>query len=57
MGQWNMTILGHGIHDNHREDDADAMLTEFVKALEAKGHEIEGATFTVGSTRDVKASV
>jgi hypothetical protein len=53
MGQWSMHIEGHGIHDNGRDDDADAMLKEFVARL-GQYHEISAATFTVGGIRDMR---
>ena len=56
MGQWSMHIEGHGIHDNHREDDADAILARFVAELE-KSQELQSVYFTVGSRRDVLADL
>lgn len=53
MGQWNITIQGHGIHDNHLPEDADAMMQDFVDSLKEVGHEIESAHFTVGYAREV----
>jgi len=47
-----MHIEGHGIHDNDRPDDADAMLKAFVEEL-GKHHSVGGATFTVGATREL----
>jgi hypothetical protein len=52
MGQWSMHIEGHGIHDNGRPDDADAMLKEFVERL-GEHHSVGSATFTVGATREL----
>ena len=51
MGQWAMTVHGHGIHDNGRDDDAEALLGRFVADLRAKGHLINSARFTVGTDR------
>jgi hypothetical protein len=56
MGTWVMHIEGHGIHDNGREDDADAMLKEFASKLAVVGHEIRVVTFTLGTTRELPAS-
>lgn len=53
MGYWSLHVQGHGIHDNGRPDDADQMFKEFVDDLVTKGHEIESAHFTVGSSREV----
>lgn len=49
MGQWTITITGHGIHDNGREDDADAICRRFVEEL-AKSQEIYSAIITVGAS-------
>jgi hypothetical protein len=51
MGQWVMHIEGHGIHDNGRPDDADAMLKEFVEKLRESGQSLGGVSFTVGATK------
>ena len=51
MGQWAITIHGHGIHDNGREDDAEVMTKKFVEELGAKGHYVDRVSITVGSTR------
>lgn len=53
MGQYAIHIEGHGIHDNGRPDDADAMLREFVEKLGEAGHSIASATFTVGATKEL----
>jgi len=52
MGHWSMHIEGAGIHDNERDDDADAMLKEFAGKL-AEHHKVDSVTFTVGSTREL----
>ncbi len=52
MGEWAITIGGAGIHDNGREDDADAILTRFVEELR-KSQVVRSAVFTVGSAREV----
>lgn len=49
MGYWNIHISGHGIHDNGRADDADAIVREAVAKLKKHGHEVLAATFMVGS--------
>ena len=54
MGEWNISIQGHGIHDNGRPDDADAILARFLDELKSH-HEITSAYFTVGATRDALA--
>lgn len=55
MGSWAITIHGHGIHDNGKEEDADAMLKKFVAELRAKGgHVINSARFTAGTGRELK---
>jgi hypothetical protein len=51
MGSWTLHIEGHGIHDNHKEEDADAMLEKFVASLKAAGHVVNRASFTVGARR------
>jgi len=50
MGEWTIVIQGHGIHDNGRPDDADAICQRFVDEL-AKSQEIQAAAFTVGARR------
>jgi hypothetical protein len=52
MGEWNITIHGHGIHDNGRDDDADAILARFVDELR-KSQEVKSAVFTVGAAREI----
>ncbi len=52
MGEWTIVIQGHGIHDNGREDDADAITKRFVDEL-AKHHGITAAHFTVGARREI----
>ncbi len=47
MGEWTIVIQGHGIHNNGRPDDADAICQRFVDEL-AKSQEIKSAAFTVG---------
>ena len=54
MGNWAITIHGHGIHDNGRDDDAETMVAAFVADLEAKGHVVNGVRFTVGADRELK---
>jgi hypothetical protein len=53
MGHWSIHVEGHGIHDNGRPDDADARLKEFAEQLAADGHQVDSATITVGSTREL----
>jgi len=50
MGEWTIVIQGHGIHDNGRPDDADAICQRFVDEL-ARSGEVMSATFTVGARR------
>lgn len=51
MGEWTIVIQGHGIHDNGREDDADALCQRFVEELAAKGQHLQSASFTAGARR------
>ena len=51
MGQWNISIQGHGIHDNGRNDDAETVTRAFVEQLEDLGHVVTSAHFTAGSAR------
>ena len=51
MGQWVITIEGHGLHDNGRLDDAEVMLRDFVAELQAQGQQIGRVSFTTGNTR------
>ena len=57
MGTWAITVEGHGIHHNGRQDDAEAMAAVFVGELRAAGHEVSRAEFVLtGGTTDVLAS-
>lgn len=52
MGSWSISIHGHGIHDNGKEGDVDALLQEFIRELKEKGgHQIDAVHLTVGSGR------
>ncbi len=53
MGEWTIVIQGHGIHDNGRDDDADAICKWFVDEL-AKTQEVQQVYFTVGSRRSMR---
>ena len=53
MGHWSMHIEGGGLHDNGRDDDADAMLRVFAGKLADAGHQVHSATITVGATREL----
>ena len=55
MGHWSIHIEGSGIHDNGRDDDAEAMLKAFVHDLAAK-HSVQLVTFTVGTSRELLGS-
>lgn len=50
MGEWTIVIQGHGIHDNGRDDDADAICRRFVDEL-AKSQQLQSVNFTVGARR------
>lgn len=55
MGTWHIHIEGHGPHDNDKHSDAEAMTADFVAQLEATGHQISRAEFTLtGSQRELK---
>jgi hypothetical protein len=56
MGEWSVTVQGHGIHDNGRPDDADAIIGGFLEEL-AKSQQILSAVFTVGAARDLTEKV
>jgi len=57
MGEWSVTVQGHGIHDNGRPDDADAIIGRFLEEL-AKSQVVKSAVFTVGAARELlKAEV
>jgi hypothetical protein len=53
MGHWAMTVHGHGIHDSNRDDDAEHLLSEFIRNLRAKGHVVGQVRFTVGTDREL----
>ncbi len=50
MGEWTIVIQGHGIHDNGRDDDADAICQRFADEL-AKSQELQSVHFTAGARR------
>lgn len=50
MGEWTMVVNGHGIHDNGREDDADALLEKFISDLQ-RSQQVDSVQFTVGTSR------
>ena len=52
MGHWSMHIEGAGIHDNNRDDDAEALLKEFAAKL-TQHHSVHSVTFTAGGTREL----
>ena len=54
MGEWTIVIQGHGIHNNGRDDDADAICQRFVDEL-AKSQQIQHAHFTVGTRQPIPA--
>ncbi len=56
MGEWTIVIQGHGIHDNGRADDADAICARFVEELRKSG-EVFSAQFTVGARREITEPV
>lgn len=63
MGQWNITIRGTGAHHNRDADgkashpqDADRMLSRFVRELRKAGHSLASATITHGGEQDVLAN-
>lgn len=53
MGNWAMTIEGHGVHDNGLDRDAEARLSEFVGQLLKDGHQVHHAAITVGGVREL----
>ena len=52
MGQWTIVIQGHGIHDNGRADDADAICARFLDEL-TKSQDLLSCIFTVGASRPI----
>jgi len=56
MGEWTIVIQGHGIHDNGRPDDADAICQRFVDEL-ARSQGIQHVHFTVGTRRALDVPV
>jgi hypothetical protein len=53
MGNWAIHIEGHGIHDNGKDEDADAIMTDTVLTLRQAGHQVHAASFTAGSTKEL----
>jgi len=48
-----MHIEGGGLHDNGRDDDADAMLRVFAGKLADAGHQVHSATITSGHAKEL----
>jgi hypothetical protein len=47
MGNWRITISGHGGHHNGRPDDAEALARGLVEDMQATGHQITKAEFVL----------
>jgi hypothetical protein len=47
MGNWRITIEGHGAHHNGRQDDADTMAATFVGELRAANHQVDAASMVL----------
>jgi hypothetical protein len=56
VGSWTLHAEGHGIHDNGRQDDADAMFEKFIADLRAAGHVVNRASVTVGVRRSTHSA-
>jgi hypothetical protein len=52
MGSWSIAIHGHGIHDNGKDEDVDAILQRFINELNESGQVLNAVHLTVGSGRD-----
>jgi hypothetical protein len=50
MGNWRITISGHGGHHNGRPDDAEALARGLVEDMQATGHHIGEAEFVLTDT-------
>jgi hypothetical protein len=55
MGEWTIVIHGHGIHDNGRDDDADAICRRFLAELAKSQGELR-CIFTVGASREIESA-
>jgi hypothetical protein len=53
MGSWAVTIHGHGVHDNGKDDDAEHLVSEFIENLKARGQVVHAVRFTVGTDREL----
>lgn len=51
MGNWVMHVEGHGIHDNGKTEDADAMLRDFAAKLRLAGHDVHLVSFGAGTVK------
>jgi hypothetical protein len=49
VGNWRITIEGHGTHHNGKDDDANAIAARAVKELKAAGHAVTKQEFAVAS--------
>lgn len=45
MGNWRITIEGHGQHHNNKLADAEEIARGFVPQLTSNGHQVERARF------------
>jgi len=54
MGNWHISIDGHGVHDNGMDYDAEVRLKEFVDQLLKDGHAVHHASITIGGARKLE---
>lgn len=52
MGNWRITIEGHGQHHNKQAADAENLASDFVEQLKRRGHEVSSATFALQRRRE-----
>jgi len=53
MGNWAVTIHGHGVHDNGKDEDAEHQVSKFVSQLRESGQQVHAVRFTVGTDREL----
>jgi hypothetical protein len=54
MGNWHISIDGHGVHDNDMSYDVNERLRDFIAQLLNDGHVIHHTSLTIGGARKLE---
>lgn len=49
MGNWRITIEGHGQHHNKAASDAENLASDFVEQLKRRGHQVDKAEIAIAT--------